>query len=254
MNFGFSAEDRAFREEVMTFAKETLPADWGERAAGINPFEQSTEGEGSGDAAWELMRCFQSKLAEQGWLALAWPKEHGGAGVSFVRQALFTETMAELRAPVYNQGIDRVGPTIMQFGTAEQQARLLPPIRDGDLFFCQGFSEPGAGSDLAAARTRAVRDGDDYVINGQKIWTSYAHRAERMFLLARSDPSVPKHKGLSYLILEMDTPGITVKPLVDSGGPPPFQRGFLRGCPSAGGQPDWRRERGLVCSGGLAGL
>ena len=227
MDFGFSAEDQAFREEVTAFAQEALPADWGERAAGINPFEQSTEGEGSGDAAWELMRGFQSKLAERGWLALAWPKEHGGAGASFVRQALFTETMAELRAPVYNQGIDRVGPTIMQFGTPEQQARLLPPIRDGDLFFCQGFSEPGAGSDLASARTRAARDGDDYVINGQKIWTSYAHRAERMFLLARSDPHAPKHKGLSYFVLEMDTPGISVKPLVDLAGRHHFNEVFF---------------------------
>ena len=227
MEFGFSAEDEAFRAEVVDFAREALPADWGARAAGINPFEQSTAGEGAGGEAWELMRGFQSRLAERGWLALAWPKEHGGSGMSFVRQALFTEAMAELRAPVYNQGIDRVGPTIMRYGSAEQQARLLPPIRDGAVFFCQGFSEPGAGSDLASAQTRAVRDGDDYVINGQKIWTSYAHRAERMFLLARSDAEAPKHKGLSYFILEMDRPGITVKPLVDLAGRHHFNEVFF---------------------------
>ncbi len=223
MDFRFSSDDEAFRRDLEAFLDVEVPASWTDGVVGINPGDDNRDSE----FEWRFMRGFQRKLVDKGWLTLAWPKEHGGAGAGYVRQALFAETMAARRAPVYNQGLDRVGPTLMRYGSAEQQERFLPRIGSGEIFFCQGFSEPGAGSDLASVQTRAVRDGDDYVINGQKIWTSHAHRAEWMFLLTRSDPDARKHKGISYFLVDMQSPGITVRPLLDLSGRHHFNEVFF---------------------------
>ena len=209
MDFRFSAEDEAFRQEVLDFLEAEMPKDWAQTPEG-------TAEDGATNAArWEFTRRFAESLGERGWRTLGWPKEHGGAEAGPMRQALFNETMAYYRAPIYDQGIDRVGPTFMLHGTEEQREFFLPKIRDAEIVWCQGFSEPGSGSDLASLQCRAVRDGDDYIINGQKIWTSGAHHADYIFFLARTDPDAPKHRGISFFVADMKSPGISVRPLVN---------------------------------------
>ncbi len=163
----------------------------------------------------EVTRAWLDKLAARGWIAPAWPKEYGGAGLSVLEQFVLNQELHEAGAPTSRPMMNLVGPTIMIHGTDEQKAEHLPPLLRGEVQWCQGFSEPGAGSDLASVQTRAVRDGDDYVINGQKIWTSGAHTAQWMFMLVRTDPDAPKHRGISYLLVPMDSPGITVRPLIN---------------------------------------
>jgi alkylation response protein AidB-like acyl-CoA dehydrogenase len=158
---------------------------------------------------------FQKKLSDKGWLAMAWPKEYGGGGASHMRQLVYNEEMAYNQAPSMNMGIAWVGPSLMLYGTDEQKAKFIPRITGADDWWCTLYSEPGAGSDLAALQTRAVRDGDDYVINGQKIWTSGGHLADWGWLAARTDPDAPKHKGITMFMLNMKSPGITVRPLVN---------------------------------------
>ncbi len=209
MEFRFTPEEEAFREEIRAFLRNELPGDWTQTggAGGL--------GEG-GEERWEFLREFQRKLAKKGWLTLGWPQEHGGMGASHMMQVIYNEEMTYHRAPTQlGVGPDRVGPTIILYGTEEQQKRQLPGIANAEAVWCQGFSEPGAGSDLASLQTRAEIDGDYYVINGQKIWTSFGHKADWCILLARTDQEAPKHKGISYFLLDMRTPGIAVRPLVD---------------------------------------
>jgi len=161
------------------------------------------------------VRPWLDRLAENGWLAPAWPKQYGGADMSVLEQFVLSQELTEAGAPVSRQMLNLVGPTIMLHGTDEQKAEHLPPMLRGEVAWCQGFSEPGSGSDLASLQTRAVRDGDDYVINGQKIWTSGAHRADWMFILTRTDPDAPKHRGISYLLMDMKQPGVQVRPLIN---------------------------------------
>ena len=204
MDFKFSPEQEAFRQAVRRFLREALPADWEG-----GDFEDAYE-------SFEFGRAFSKKLAQRNWIAPAWPHEYGGAGLSLWEQAIFSEEMAYHRAPVFNlAAIGYVGPTIILYGTEEQKKQHLKAITSAQVFWCQGYSEPNAGSDLASLQTSAVEDGDDFVINGQKIWTSLAHRADRMILLARTDPTAPKHKGISYFLVDMKSPGITVRPLVN---------------------------------------
>jgi len=205
MDFRFTPQEEAFRQQIRGWLSTNLPENWdGERLSrdpeNLNVYKQ-----------------FAQRLAKQGWVAPQWPKEYGGLGLSVVEQLVFNEEMAEANAPVgYSTiGTGWAGPTIIVYGTDEQKRRFLPPITSGEVMWCQGFSEPNAGSDLANLSTRAVRDGDDYVINGQKIWTSGAHYASWMILIARTDPDAPKHKGISYFLLDMKTPGITMSPLID---------------------------------------
>jgi len=160
-------------------------------------------------------KSWLDRLGEKGWLAPAWPKKYGGADMSVLEQFVLSEELTKVAAPTSRQMLNLVGPTIMLHGTEEQKAEHLPPMLRGEVAWCQGFSEPGSGSDLASLQTRAVRDGDDYVINGQKIWTSGAHRADWMFVLTRTDPDAPKHRGISYLLLDMKSPGVSVRPLVN---------------------------------------
>jgi alkylation response protein AidB-like acyl-CoA dehydrogenase len=211
MEFSFAPEEEAFRQELRGFLQREL--------------RDRPSGEGRDN--WGFYLQFIKKLAANGWLTLAWPEEWGGQGASHMRQLVYNEEVAYHDAPAFYMGADRVGPTIMLYGTDEQKQRFLPPIVAGEAHWCQGFSEPGAGSDLASLQTRAVQDGDDFVINGQKIWTSYAHYAGWMILLARTDPDAPKHRGISYFLADMKTPGITVRPLVDLLGRHQFNEVFF---------------------------
>ncbi len=219
MNFRDSSEDAAFRQEVRDFLRDELPRDL--RAA-----DDAILGVGIGED--ERERDWLRTLAKRGWVAPAWPKAYGGAGLSVMQQFVFNEEMARAAAPRPNfLAIGLAGPTIIVHGTEEQKREHLSGILSGEDFWCQGFSEPGSGSDLASLQTRAVQDGDDYIINGQKIWTSGAHRSQRMMLLARTDTDVPKHKGISYFLLNMKSPGITVRPLTNMADTPSFNEVFF---------------------------
>ncbi len=204
MDYRFTPEQEAFRLEVRSFLRAELPPDWD-----YDPFELQ-------DEVWEFARAFTRKLAARKWIAPAWPLEYGGLGLDYLKQVVLAEEMAYHRAPNTSLiGVTYAGPTIIVYGNQEQKRQFLPGITSGDIVWCQGYSEPNAGSDLASLQARAVKDGDDYVINGTKIWSSSAHKANWCFFLARTDPQAPKHKGISYLICPMDTPGITVNPLVN---------------------------------------
>ncbi len=228
MDFGDSPEEAAFRQQVRDFIKTELPAELNRRGTGGAMF-----GGGSGRFAnpdyWKVLGGWLKKLDSRGWVAPAWPKEYGGGGLSVIEQFILNMEMALEGAPRSpNQiGLGWVGPTLILYGTEEQKQKHLRPILSNQAFWCQGFSEPGAGSDLASLQTRGVRDGDDYVINGQKIWTSGAHAAHWMILLARTDPNAPKHKGISYFLVDMKSPGITIRPLENMAGSHDFNEVFL---------------------------
>jgi alkylation response protein AidB-like acyl-CoA dehydrogenase len=218
MEFRDSTEEAAFRAQVRSFIKENLPSGWGD------PMEEET----AGPERMAALRAWRKQLGAKGWIAPHWPTEYGGAGMSPEEQFIFNQEMAEARAPaVGGMGVQMIGPTLIMYGSDEQKAEHLPKITSGEVQWCQGYSEPGAGSDLASLQTRAVRDGDDYVINGQKIWTSGAHRADWMFMLARTDPDAPKHRGISMLLLDMKTPGITIQPLVNMAGGHMFNQEYF---------------------------
>ncbi|MBI2766228.1 MAG: acyl-CoA dehydrogenase family protein [Chloroflexi bacterium] len=183
---------------------------------------------GLGGAAGDPI-AFQRQLAARGWLTLAWPKEFGGAGASHLHQLVYNEEMAYADAPFANHGVNWVGPTLMLYGSDEQKARYLPRIASGEEHWCTLYSEPGAGSDLASLRTRAVADGDDFVIDGQKIWTGRAHLADFGWLAARTDPAAPKHQGISLIMVDMKSPGVSVRPLLDLSGRHHFNEVFFEG-------------------------
>jgi alkylation response protein AidB-like acyl-CoA dehydrogenase len=228
MDFGDSQEEAAFRQDVRDFIKRELPPGLNHRGQGGAMF-----GGGSGrftrEGYWKELGGWLTKLADRGWIAPAWPKEYGGGGLSVIEQFILSQEMALTGAPRSPNmiGLGWVGATLILYGTEEQKKRHLRPILSNEAFWCQGFSEPGAGSDLASLQTRAVRDGDDYVINGQKIWTSGAHAAHWMILLARTDANAPKHKGISYFLLDMKSPGITIRPLVNMSGSHDFNEVFF---------------------------
>ena len=206
MDFTFTPAQDAFRSELRAFLKQELPADW----------KVENDREGMGPAGLEFSRTFARALGRRGWLTMSWPKEYGGLAASQIDQLIYNEEMSWAGAPLgFGFGTQLVGPTLMVWGTEEQKQSYLPPIAHADVLWCQGFSEPQAGSDLASLQTRAVRDGDEYVINGQKIWTSEGHLAEQMILLARTDTDAPKHRGISYFLVDLKTPGITMLPLVN---------------------------------------
>ena len=168
-------------------------------------------------------------MADAGWGAVSWPQEYGGRGAGVLEQLIYAEETTRARVPVHPNviGMNNIAPAIMQYGTEEQKRTLLPRMMRADDIWCQGMSEPEAGSDLASLRTRAVRDGDDFVVNGQKIWTSLGHRADWCQLYVRTDPDAPKHKGISCLILDMSLPGIEVRPLVTLSGEADFAEVFF---------------------------
>ena len=214
MNYNDTPDEAVFRKEVRAFIQNEAPKNM---ARG--------EGYGGGGSAWDT---WVAKLAERGWVAPAWPKEHGGGGMSVMEQFIFNWEMAEARAPRPG-GIATgfAGPTLIVHGTEDQKKKFLPEILSGKISWCQGYSEPGAGSDLASLQTRAIRDGDDYVVNGQKIWTSGGHTAKWMILLARTDPEAPKHRGITYFVVDMKSPGLTVRPLINAAGTHEFNEVFF---------------------------
>jgi alkylation response protein AidB-like acyl-CoA dehydrogenase len=177
----------------------------------------------------EKRRAWQKKMHAAGWVGLSWPKEYGGRGASFMQQVIFDEEYFRASAPILpgTVGMSLLGPTLIHWGTEEQKKRYLPKILSCDEIWCQGYSEPGAGSDLASLRTRAVDKGDHFLVNGQKVWTSGAHFADWCFLLVRTDPDAPKHHGISYLLVDMKTPGIEVRPLVLLNGHRHFNEVFF---------------------------
>lgn len=211
MEFGFSASDEKLRKEVRDFLIANNGR--GEKA-------HSTGFGDRGEADFEFAVGFNRKLASRGWIAPAWPKEYGGLGATIYEQMVFNEEFGYWGAPdtgTRGFGVGMIGPTLIIHGTAEQKKNYLNKITTGEHIWCQGYSEPGAGSDLASLQTRAVRDGDDFVLNGQKIWTSGGHRANQMFTLVRTDPEAPKHRGISFLLIDdiKNTPGLTIRPLIN---------------------------------------
>ncbi len=200
MDYTFTANDEAFRNEVRTFLKQELPA-WWDEVEDVREFPE----------AHEFSKSFKKKLAAKGWLAMAWPKEYGGQGASVFQQMIFAEESSYFGAPAGGQGVAWVGPAILIYGTDEQKKKFLPKITGAEIDFCTLYTEPGAGSDLAALQTKARRDGDDYVINGQKIFNGGADIADYGWLAARTDPDAPKHRGISLFVLDMKTPGITIR-------------------------------------------
>jgi alkylation response protein AidB-like acyl-CoA dehydrogenase len=219
MDLSYSPEELAFQREVRAWLKKNVP----KRQRDERPMEW-------GDARRiEQAKAWQRKVHDAGYLALGWPKEYGGQGLDVMRQTIVNNEMVLARAPglVGTMGIQMVGPTLIQFGTDEQRRRYLPRILTADEVWCQGYSEPGSGSDLASLRTRAELHGDEFVVNGQKVWTSNAQFADWMFCLVRTDPDAPKHAGISYILIDMKTAGVTVRPLVQMTGDPGFNEVFF---------------------------
>jgi hypothetical protein len=216
MDFQFTAEEEAFRGDIRGFLQQELPPEW------------DGEGEGGGDEEWAFGLQVRKKLSQKGWLTLAWPKEHGGAAASIITQTIFREEMAYHRAPGIDfWGITMLAPTLMIHGTEGQKRRFLPPVARGEIQWCQGYSEPGSGSDLASLQTRADVDGDDYVVNGTKIWTSNAHRADWIMLLARTNQEAEKHRGITFLLVDMKSPGVSLRPIINMAGVHGFNQLFF---------------------------
>jgi alkylation response protein AidB-like acyl-CoA dehydrogenase len=227
LDLRFTAEDEAFRAEVREWLAENLTDEFQDVRGRGGPGDEHADFEGR--MAWER------RLADGGWTCVGWPKEHGGRGVSLHQQVIFYEEYARSDAParvgIIGEGL--LGPTLIAFGTEAQQRRFLPPIVRAEELWCQGYSEPDAGSDLANVQTRAVLDGDEWVVTGQKVWTSLAHWAHWCFVLCRTDPSAPKHRGLSYLLVPMRQPGIEVRPIVQLTGTSEFNEVFFDGARTA---------------------
>jgi alkylation response protein AidB-like acyl-CoA dehydrogenase len=207
MDLTLTPDQQAFRTRVRTWLKDNLPSDWIARVRGNSDIPRPE--------AYEWMRQWQRKMHEAGLVGITWPKEAGGQGLTFMEELICAEEIALAKGPTVLNilAIGMAGPTIIAYGTDEQKRRYPPKMLSCEEIWCQGYSEPNAGSDLASLGTRAVRDGEDFVINGQKVWTSLAHIADWMMLLARTDTEAPKHKGITYFLLDMKAPGVTVKPL-----------------------------------------
>ncbi len=210
MEFDFSPEEERFRQELRDFLAGRLPADWDEQSFTLAPDAPERD---------ELAGTLAREFGDRRWLALPWPERYGGADASYLKQLAYNEEIAYHAAPTGSAaGVQWVGPSILRFGDEAQRELYLPRIAAGEDSWCTLYSEPGAGSDLAAIQTRAVRDGDEWVINGQKLWAAGAGRATLGWLAARTDPGAPKHRGISTFVLPMDAPGITVRPIEDITG------------------------------------
>ena len=207
MNLNYSAEEQAFREEVRAFLEEKLPEDI---AAKVKSYRRLSKGD---------HQRWQRVLSERGWYATHWPEEYGGAGWTPVQKHIWDEESNRYGAPrTIPFGVNMVAPVIIRFGNQQQKQYYLPRILNGEDWWCQGYSEPGAGSDLASLSTRAVRNGDHYVVNGQKTWTTLGQHANRIFCLVRTDPDARKQEGISFLLIDMNSPGVTVRPIITLDG------------------------------------
>jgi alkylation response protein AidB-like acyl-CoA dehydrogenase len=225
MDLDFSAEDEAFRQELRSWLAVNLP----EARGGSGSVDDKLGVLHEGPGGWERRLKWHRKLNEGGWVGLSWPKEYGGRDATITQQLIYGEEMARVNAPMLVNvlGIMLVGPTLIRLGTEEQKKRYIPKILSAEEIWCQGYSEPNAGSDVASLQTRAIEDGDSFVVNGQKIWTSDAHHADWCILLVRTDLDAPKHKGISYILLDMHSPGVTVRPLVQITGEASFNEVFF---------------------------
>ena len=210
------------RDEIRTWLAEHLVGEFRQLVGRGGPADEEM---------WELNVAWERELAAGGWVGLGWPSEHGGRGASTVEQVIFHEEYALARAPgrVAYLGETMLGPTLIEFGTSEQQQRFLPGILAATDLWCQGYSEPDAGSDLANIRTRAVLDGDEWVVDGQKVWTSLAQHATYCFALCRTDPAASRHRGISYVIIPMDQPGVVVRPIRQMTGTSEFNEVYFEG-------------------------
>ena len=218
MDLSFSHEEERFRERVQKFLRENLPPGWGQGG-----------GRPSGMSQMEFLKDWQRRLHQNGFLGMSWPKEYGGQGASQIEMAIFNEEVARFRAPgpLNVLGLSMAGPTIITHGSEEQKRLYLPNILNCEEIWCQGFSEPNAGSDVASITTRAELRGDEFVVNGQKVWTTLGHIADMCMLLVRTDPDAPKHRGMSYLLVEIHSSGVTVKPLRQMTGEAEFNEMFF---------------------------
>ena len=218
MDLNLTAEELQFRDEFRSWLVANVPKDW--PAWREKPLEES----------FPYLRAWQRKLYEGGWAAVSWPKEYGGRSATLMQQAIFWEEMARVEAPPMANalGLGLIGPTIIAYGTEAQKQRFVPKILSAEEIWCQGFSEPNAGSDLASLQTEACLNGDHYVVNGQKVWTSYGWVGDWCELVVRTDPNVPKHKGLTVLLVNMKSPGVEVRPLRQMTGESEFNELFFR--------------------------
>jgi alkylation response protein AidB-like acyl-CoA dehydrogenase len=219
MDLSDTREEAAFREKARTWLETNLPKGVANRGFALAIDAESVR----------ALTDWQRRLWEAGYLGLSWPKEYGGQGASMIESAIFNEEMARVRAPapLNELGLSMGGPTILEHGTEDQKRRFLPKILSCEEVWCQGFSEPVSGSDLAALGTRAVIDGDHFVVNGQKVWTSLGHISDWCMLLVRTDADAPKHRGISYLLVDMHSPGVTVRPLRQITGEAEFNEMFF---------------------------
>ncbi len=219
MEFSYPSDVEQFRKDVRTWLSAHL----------TDEVRAADRQRGRDESAFETLRQWDATVADAGWGAVSWPQEYGGRGASVLEQLVYAEETTRARSPMPLNviGINNIAPAIMHYGTDEQKRRFLPRMVRADDIWCQGMSEPEAGSDLASLRTRAVRDGTDFVVNGQKIWTSLGHRADWCQLYVRTDPGAPKHKGISCLIVDMGLPGIEVRPLVTINGTADFAEVFF---------------------------
>jgi alkylation response protein AidB-like acyl-CoA dehydrogenase len=237
MDLEFSPEDIAFREEARRFIAENYPK------ALRGKQEHGEELEKEDFLSWHRV------LAKQGWIAPAWPKEYGGPGWTTTQRFIWSEELARADTiPILPFGINMVGPVIYTFGTPEQKARFLPRILSGEDWWCQGYSEPGAGSDLASLRTKAVRDGDHYIVNGQKTWTTMAQHADWGFFLVRTDPDAKPQEGISFLLLDMKSPGVTVRPIITLGGEHEVNEVWLEDVRVPVDQRIYEENKGWTCA------
>jgi len=213
MDLTLSPQEHAFRDELRAWLEANDPG-------------REPEGD---EAGFEFRRDWQRTLHAAGWAGVSWPQEYGGRGATLVEQAIFNEEIVRAQAPTMANvlGLAMGGPTVIAHGTDEQRRRYLPAILSAEEIWCQGFSEPDSGSDLASLKTRAVRHGDEWVVTGQKVWTTLAHHSKWCMLVARSDVDAPKHQGLTYFLMDMDQPGVQVRPLVQITGEAEFNELFL---------------------------
>jgi len=220
MDLDLTAEEQRFRDEFRAWLEANIPNEW----SGVDVREPE-----SSRQRFEFLRAWQKKMAVAGWVGIHWPREYGGRGASIIQQAIFIEEMARAQAPplINVLGLSLLGPTLIAYGTPEQKERFLARILSADEIWCQGYSEPNAGSDLAALRTEAVLDGDAFIVNGQKTWTSFGHFADYCFGVVRTDPEAPKHKGLTYMLIDMHSPGVSVRPLKQMTGESEFNEVFF---------------------------
>ena len=218
MDLSYPPEAEAFRAEIRQWLTENLPEGWGTPGFSMPREERKA-----------FLADWTAKLFEGGWICASWPTEYGGKGLSTMEAVVLNEEFARAEAPLRADffGDTLVGPTILQWGSEEQKQQFIPGILKGTIAWCQGFSEPDAGSDLASLKTRAELDGDEWVINGQKVWTTQAQYADYIFLLARTDPEAPKHAGISYLLVPMKQPGIEVRPIAQVDGSAEFNEIFF---------------------------